>query len=38
MEDGSFGRLINHSKKFQNVKPVVGHKNGMPFIYLLAVR
>ena len=33
MEDGSIGRLINHSKKFQNVKPVVGHKNGMPFIY-----
>ena len=37
MEDGSIGRLINHSKKFQNVKPVFGHKNGMPFIYFLAV-
>ena len=37
MEDGSIGRLINHSKKFQNVKPVVGDKNGMPFIYFLAV-
>ena len=37
MEDGSIGRLINHSKKFQNVKPVVGHRNGMPFIYVLAV-
>ena len=37
LEDGSIGRLINHSKKFKNVKPVVGQEQGVPFIYFLAL-
>ena len=36
-EDGSFGRLINHSKHFQNVKPIVCNKKGKPFVYFIAV-
>ena len=30
IEDGSFGHLINHSKKFQNVKPIVLNLKGKP--------
>ena len=36
-EDGSFGRLINHSKMNANVKPVVIPENGVPSVYLVAV-
>ncbi len=37
-DDNSFGRLINHSSKsLRNVKPVVGHKKGQPFIYFVAI-
>ena len=37
-----YGRWFNRQidkplKEVVNVKPVVGHKNGMPFIYFLAV-
>ena len=35
-EDGSFGRLINHSKMNANVKPVVIPENGVPSVYLVA--
>ena len=38
VEDNSFGQLINHSKKFKNVKPVVGEKKGMPMVYFIAIR
>ena len=31
-EDGSFGRLINHSKMNANVKPIVIPKNGVPSV------
>ena len=31
-KDVSFGRLINHSKRKPNVKPVVMPKEGVPFI------
>ena len=30
IEDGSFGHLINHSKKFQNVKLRLSNLNGQP--------
>ena len=33
-ESNCVGRLINHSKRFANVKPVVGPKNGAPFVFL----
>ena len=32
-EDESFRRLINHSKRKPNVKPVVLPKEGVTFIY-----
>lgn len=37
-EDGSFGRLINHSRKCQNAKPLLGEKNEIPYIYFVATR
>ena len=36
-EDGSIGRLINHSKKKSNVKPMVGLKKGQPYVYFIAI-
>ena len=36
-ESNCVGRLINHSKRFANVKPVVGQKNGAPFVFLKAI-
>ena len=36
-ESTCVGRLINHSKRFVNVKPVVGQKNGAPFAFFKAI-
>lgn len=36
-DNKSFGRLINHSRQKQNIKPVVGDKKGKPFVYFVAV-
>ena len=38
IEDGSFGCLINHSKKFQNVKPTVSNLNGKPSVFYSSKR
>ena len=35
IEDGSFGHLINHSKKLQNVKPRLSNLNGKPSVFFL---
>ena len=37
-ENGSFGRLINHSKLNQNIKPVVEVKKGQPTVIFVALR
>lgn len=37
-EDGSFGRLINHSKLSQNIKPVIKVKKGQPVVSFVALR
>ena len=37
-EDESFSRLIKHSKRKPNVKPVVMPKEGVPVIFFLATR
>ena len=36
-EDDTFGRLINHSKCFKNVKLEVSQDKGKPFVYFVAV-
>ena len=35
-EDSSFGHLINHSRKLQNCRPVVGVEKGEPYVYFIA--
>ena len=35
-EDNSLGHLINHSRKLQNCKPIVGEDRGKPFVYFIA--
>ena len=37
-EDGTVGRLINHSRLLQNIKPVVGVINEIPYVYFVAIR
>ena len=37
-EDCSLGQLINHSKKLQNMKPVLKAKEGKPLIMFVALR
>lgn len=37
-EDGTFGRLINHSRLLQNIKPVVGVIDDIPYVYFVALR
>ena len=37
-EDGTFGRLINHSKQFANVQPFIHTKNNKPRIFFKATR
>ena len=37
-EDFSIGPLINHSKKMQNIKPVLKVKEGKPLIRFIALR
>ncbi len=38
-DDNTFGRLINHAKRFKNVKPVVGKlREGTPFVYFVAIK
>ena len=37
-DDGSMGCLINHSKKLQNIKPVLKVKEGKPLINFIALR
>ena len=37
-EDCSIGQLINHSKKMQNIKPVLKVKEGKPLIRFIALR
>lgn len=37
-EDGSVGRLINHSKCNKNIKPVVSIINGQPKVFFVAIR
>ena len=37
-EDCSIGRLINHSKKMQNIKPVLKVTEGKPLIRFIALR
>ena len=37
-DNKTFGRLINHSKHNGNIKPLVGDKNGKPFVYFTACR
>lgn len=36
--DQSFGRLINHSRKFPNIKPHVEDKDGKPRVIFFAIR
>ena len=38
IENGSFSCLINHSKKFQNVKPTVSNLNGKPSVFFIATK
>ena len=37
-ENGSYGRLINHSKLSQNIKPVVHVRKGKPIVIFVALR
>ena len=37
-EDCSFGHLINHSKKFKNIKPILKVEEDKPVIVFVAVR
>ena len=37
-ENGSYGRLINHSKLSQNIKPVVHVRKGQPVVIFVALR
>ena len=37
-EDGSMGCLINHSKSFKNIKPVLKVEQGKPFIKFISLR
>ena len=37
-ENGSYGRLINHSKLSQNIKPVVRVRKGKPIVIFVALR
>ena len=37
IDDGSFGRLINHSRKRPNILPKVEVINGLPHIYFKAI-
>lgn len=37
-EDGTLGRLINHSRLLNNIKPVVGVKDEIPYVYFVAIR
>ena len=37
-EDGSVGCLINHSKSFKNIKPVLKVEQGKPIINFISVR
>ena len=37
-DDCSFGHLINHSKKLQNIKPVLNVKQDKPLINFVALR
>lgn len=36
-DDNSVGRLINHSKRFPNIKPQVADKRGKPYVYFVAI-
>ena len=37
-EDGSVGHLINHSKSFKNIKPVLKFEPGKPIIKFISFR
>merc|ERR1719210_2773224 len=37
-ETGRYGRLINHSKKYANICPIVGFGNGKPRIIFVAMK
>ena len=37
-EDGTLGRLINHSKRNKNIKPVVRNNNGYPDVYFVVLK
>ena len=34
IEDRSLGHLINHSKKFQNIKPTLSNLNGKSSVFI----
>ena len=36
-DDKSFGRLINHSRRFPNIRPRVADKGGQPYVYFVAI-
>ena len=37
-EDGSMGCLINHSRSFKNIKPVLKVEQGKPIIKFISLR
>ena len=37
-ENGSYGRLINHSKTSQNIRPVIQVRKGQPIVIFIALR
>ena len=37
-ENGTFGRLINHSKQNKNVKPIVLNEKGNPEVHFVAMK
>ena len=37
-EDGSMGCLINHSKRFKNIKPILKVEQGKPIIKFISLR
>lgn len=38
IDDGTFGRLINHSKRYPNIQAKVAVIGGVPFIYFKAIK